>query len=241
MTGKNNDSSITIVAVGPGDSQMLTLRAKQALQKADLVVGFKTVLDVVTPWLENAEVRPMAYRDQEEVLEYAGQQAALGKDCVVCCWGDLNVSARELLLRVKRRVDRVELIPGISSVQMACAKAGISLEDVIFITLHQRKEPVSDMVELVHYLNENQRHVVLLPRPFDLMPAVIAARLIEEGIPGSRPLTVYQRLSLEGEAEWQGSLEECAALTQEFSDLTILVFPIPELHAGREADAKGVI
>ena len=233
MTSKNKDSFITIVAVGPGDSQ--------ALQKADLVVGFKTVLDVVTPWLENAEVRPMAYRDQEEVLEYAGQQAALGKDCVVCCWGDLNVSARELLLRVKRRVDRVELIPGISSVQMACAKAGMSLEDVVFITLHQRKEPVSDMVELVHYLNENQRHVVLLPRPYDLMPAVIASRLIEEGIPNSRPLTVFQRLSLEGETEWHGSVEQCAALTQEFSDLTILVFPIPGLHAGREADAKGVI
>ncbi len=241
MTSKNKDSFITIVAVGPGDSRMLTLRGQQALQKADLVVGFKTVLDVVTPWLENAEVRPMAYRDQEEVLEYAGQQAALGKDCVVCCWGDLNVSARELLLRVKRRVDRVELIPGISSVQMACAKAGMSLEDVVFITLHQRKEPVSDMVELVHYLNENQRHVVLLPRPYDLMPAVIASRLIEEGIPNSRPLTVFQRLSLEGETEWHGSVEQCAALTQEFSDLTILVFPIPGLHAGREADAKGVI
>ena len=234
-------TSITILGVGPGDAQMLTLRGQQALQKADLVVGFKTVLDVVTPWLGDAEVRPMAYRDQEEVLQYAGKQAALGKDCVVCCWGDLNVSARELLLRVKRRVDRVELIPGISSVQMACAKAGISLEDVVFITLHQRKEPVSDLLELVHYLNEDKRHVILLPRPYDLMPAAIASRLVEEGIPGSRPLTIFQRLSLEGESEWQGSLEECAALTQEFSDLTILVFPVPDLHAVKEADAKGVI
>lgn len=241
MTSEGKKTSITIVAVGPGDSRMLTLRGQQALQKADLVVGFKTVLDVVTPWLGDAEVRPMAYRDQEEVLEYTGEQAALGKDCVVCCWGDLNVSARELLLRVKRRVDRLELIPGISSVQMACAKAGISLEDVVFITLHQRKEPVSDLLELVHYLKENQRHVVLLPRPWDLMPAGIAAQLVQEGIPGTRQVTVYQRLTLEGEKEWQGSLEECAALSEEFSDLTILVFPIPELQAGREADARGVI
>lgn len=220
---------------------MLTLQGQQALQKADLVVGFKTVLDVVTPWLAGAEVRPMAYRDQEEVLEYAGNQAALGKDCVVCCWGDLNVSARELLVRVKRRVDRVELIPGISSVQMACARAGISLEDVVFITLHQRKEPVSDLLELVHYLNENKRHVILLPRPWDLMPAGIASQLVSEGIPGSRPLTIYQRLTLEGEEAWHGSLEECASLSREFSDLTIMVFPIPEMQAGREADAQGVI
>ena len=79
--------------------------------------------------------------------------------------------------------------------------------------------------------------MILLPRPYDLMPAAIASRLVEEGIPGSRPLTIFQRLSLEGESEWQGSLEECAALTQEFSDLTILVFPVPDLHAVKEADA----
>ena len=241
MTVEDNQTTITIVAVGPGDSRMLTLRGQEALQKADLVVGFKTVLDVVTPWLGKAEVRPMAYRDQEEVLEYTGQQAALGKDCVVCCWGDLNVSARELLLRVKRRAGRVELIPGISSVQMACARAGISLEDVVFITLHQRKEPVSDLLELVHYLNENKRHIVLLPRPFDLMPAGIASQLIQEGIPGSHPLTIYQRLSLDGEEEWQGTIEECATLSTEFSDLTIMVFPIPEMAAGKESDATGVI
>ena len=74
-----------VVAVGPGSGDMLTLRGREALLNADLVLGFTTVLNVVRPWLENAEVRPMTYRDQEEVLEYAEGQVKEGKRCVVCC------------------------------------------------------------------------------------------------------------------------------------------------------------
>jgi cobalt-precorrin-7 (C5)-methyltransferase len=219
-----NSVSVTVVAVGPGDAQMLTLQGREALEQASLVAGFNTVLEVVRPWLDHAEVCPMTYRNQEEVLDYTIEQARQGRLCVVCCWGDLNVSARELLARVRRRADRVELIPGISSVQVACARAGISFEEALFITLHQRKEADSDLEELAHYLREGRRHIILLPRPWDLMPPAIAGGLLEEGIVAGRPVTIYQRLTLDGEEEWSGTLEECAAISQEFSDLSIMIF-----------------
>jgi cobalt-precorrin-7 (C5)-methyltransferase len=206
---------------------MVTLLGREALANADLVAGFKTVLEVVRPWLDHAEVCPMTYRDQEEVLEYVTGQARGGRTCVVCCWGDFNVSARELLARVRRHADQVELVPGISSVQIACAKAGISMEEALFITLHQRSSPSDDLEEVVHYLQENRRHLILLPRPFDLMPAAIANRLIEAGVPGQRPVNVYQRLTLEDEQIWCGTLQECAISEKEHSDLTVLVFPRP--------------
>ena len=218
---------MTVVGVGPGDPRMVTLLGREALANADLVAGFKTVLEVVRPWLDHAEVCPMTYRDQEEVLEYVTGQARGGRTCVVCCWGDFNVSARELLARVRRHADQVELVPGISSVQIACAKAGISMEEALFITLHQRSSPSDDLEEVVHYLQENRRHLILLPRPFDLMPAAIANRLIEAGVPGQRPVNVYQRLTLEDEQIWCGTLQECAISEKEHSDLTVLVFPRP--------------
>ena len=202
---------------------MLTLQAQRELQHADLVLGFKTVLNVVKPWLADAEVRPMTYRDQEEVLEYAGTQAQQGKRCVVCCWGDLNVSASELLARVRRRAGKVKLVPGISSVQVAMARSGISLEDAVFITLHKRAED-DDLAEAVHYLREGRRHVIMLPRPFDLMPAGIAKGLLDAGISGDLPVKVYQKLSLNDEVRWGGTLKECSELAREFSDLSILVF-----------------
>jgi len=228
--------SVTVVAIGPGDAQMLTLQGREALGQASLVAGFNTVLEVVRPWLDHAEVCPMTYRNQEEVLDYTIAQARQGRPCVVCCWGDLNVSARELLQRVRRRADRVELIPGISSVQVACARAGISLEDVVFITLHQRKETASDLEELVHYLREGRRHIILLPRPWDLMPPAIAGGLLKEGIPAGRPVTIYQRLTMADEEEWSGTLQECAAISSEISDLSIMVF----FQAPGSSDARQV-
>ena len=71
MTSADKKTSITIVAVGPGDPRLLTLRGREALRQADLVVGFKTVLDVVQEWTGDASVRAMSYRDQEQVLEEA--------------------------------------------------------------------------------------------------------------------------------------------------------------------------
>ena len=218
---------MTVVAVGPGDPRMLTMRGRAALEAADLVVGFKTVLDVVAEWCGSAEVRPMSYRDQEEVLEYAAAQVGQGRNCVVCCWGDLNVSAHELLARVYRRAEKVELIPGVSSIQIACARAGIALEESLFITLHRRDGSEPALAELERYLREGLRHIILLPRPFDLMPPAICGDLIAANLPPGRPVTVYQRLTLEGEKAWSGTLQECANLTEEFSDLSIMVFPRP--------------
>ena len=225
---------MTVVSVGPGDPDMMTLQGQKVLSEADLVVGFKTVLDVVRARLGHAEVRPMTYRDQEEVLDYAAGQAREGRRCVVCCWGDLNVSARELLARVRQRADHVELVPGISSVQVACARAGISLEESVFITLHQRKESSSEIEEAAYYLTEGRRHVILFPRPWDLMPPAIADHLLKAGIPGDQPVIIYQKLTLDGEQEWRGKLQECGALTEEFSDLSIMVF----LRGGAGGDSQ---
>ena len=215
---------MTFVAIGPGDPDMLTLQGRQALQDADLVLGFNTVLNVVRPLLDHAEVCPMSYRDQEQVLEYAGEQVRLGRKCVVCCWGDLNVSARELLERVRRRADSVQLVPGISSVQVAMARTGIFLEDSIFLTLHKRADSGSELEELAHYINEGRRHVILLPRPFDLMPAGIANGLLELGVRENVDVRVYQRLTFDDEQCWDGTLAECSGITDEFSDLSIMVF-----------------
>ena len=227
MTTSNTGITMTVVAVGPGDPEFLTVKGREALADADLVAGFKTVLDVVEDYTGDAELCPMAYRDQEAVLDYVQEQAQQGKSCVVCVWGDLNVSAKELLNRVRRRAETVNLVPGVSSVQIACARAGISLEESLFITLHQRWDRGSELGDLVETLQEGRRNVILLPRPFDFMPPAIAANAIADGADPEHPVTVFQRLSLSDEQRWDGTLAECAELPDEFSDLSIMVFPRP--------------
>ena len=166
----------------------------------------------------------MCYRDQEDVLEKLATSAKAGKSCVVCAWGDLNFSSKELLDRVRRRAD-VELIPGISSVQVACARLGLTMETSMFITLHARDGHEEGLRELTEMLERRKRNLIVLPRPFDLMPATIASLLLEEGIAADTPLWTLQRLSLPGESISEYTLESLAQEAAEFSDLTILAFP----------------
>lgn len=224
MSTANQEIPMTIVGVGPGDPEMLSLKGQHTIANADLVVGFKTVLNVIEKWVSTGELCPMSYRDQEEVLDYARGEVAKGRSCVVCAWGDLNVSAKELIDRVRRRATTVTLVPGVSSIQFACSRSGIYMEESLFITLHKRADTGSDLEELLHHLNEGLRNIILLPRPFDLMPSLIAQNLIKEGVPPNRTIMVHQRLSLDGERSWEGSLQDCADSSEEYSDLSIMVF-----------------
>jgi precorrin-6B methylase 1 len=45
-------------------------------------------------------------------------------------------------------------------------------------------------------------------------------------------VVVYQRLTLEGEKAWRGTLVECASVTEEYSDLSIMVFLKPDPEHG---------
>ena len=217
-------TTITIVGVGPGDPELLTLKARDAIRSADYVAGFETVLGPVRHWIRG-EALPMRYRDQEDVLERLAAYAQTGKKCVVCAWGDLNFSAKELLDRVRRRAS-VRLIPGVSSVQIACARLGLTMETSVFVTLHSREGHEQGLQELGDMLLHSRRNLIVLPRPFDLMPAAIASLLIEEGIAADRKVQVLQRLSLPDERISEYTIETLAHEDSEFSDLSILVFPI---------------
>lgn len=161
-------ATVVVVGVGPGDHDLLTLKARAAIEAADYVAGFSTVPEPVATCIRGTALA-MSYRDQEQVLDELAAHARAGKRCVLCVWGDLNFSAGELLARLRRRVE-VELIPGVSSVQVACARLELAMETSLFITLHVRDGHQSGLDELIAALQHGQRDIIALPRPYDLMP-----------------------------------------------------------------------
>ena len=216
-------ATIAVVGVGPGDPEFLTLKGRTAIEEADYVAAFGTVLEPVSRWIRGTSM-PMSYLDQEQVLDELAAHARRGKRCVVCAWGDLNFSAGELIERVRRRAE-VELIPGVSSVQVACARLGLAMEASVFITLHVRDGHEAGLSDLKELLRGGGRHLIVLPRPFDLMPRRIAEELLDAGAPADTPVYVMERLSLPGERIAERGLASLASDDTEWSDLTILVFP----------------
>ncbi len=217
---------VHVVGVGPGDPGFLTLKALRLLQEADLVAGFATVLDVVRPYIRG-EALVLTYRDQEEGLAKVAQAARQGRRCVVCAWGDPSVSAGELVARVRRAHPCVEVVSGVSSLAVACARVGVALEESLFVSLHRRQGGEDAFAELADALRQGRRHVFAFPRPYDLMPPELARRLLALGLEGSRPVLVLERLTLEGERMVALTLDGLAQ-RDDFGDLTVVFFPRPD-------------
>jgi len=215
---------VILVGVGPGDPEYVTARVAKEIADADVVVGFATVLAVVEPLIGGQRI-VLTYRNQEEQLAELARIHATGKRCVVCCYGDLNFSAQELIVRVERHCGKAERIPGISSVQVACARATLAMEETFFFTLHARDGIQIAQNEIVAAAAAGKRNLIILPLPWSFMPPQIATMLLQGGIAGERPIIVYQKLTLPGESETRTSVQQLAEWQDEFSDLSIVVLP----------------
>jgi cobalt-precorrin-7 (C5)-methyltransferase len=213
---------VLLVGVGPGNPDYVTARVAQAITSADVVAGFATVLAVVDQLITGQRM-VLTYRNQEEQLAELARLHVAGKRCVVCCYGDVNFSAQELIARVERHCGVVERIVGISSVQVACAKAALAMEETLFVTLHARGGIEEAQKEIVATAVAEKRNLIILPLPWSFMPQQIAAMLIQGGIAEDREVIVYQKLTLPGESETRTTLRELAEVPEQFSDLSIVV------------------
>jgi cobalt-precorrin-7 (C5)-methyltransferase len=215
---------VILVGVGPGDPEYVTARVAKEIADADVVAGFATVLAVVEPLITGQKL-VLTYRNQEEQLAELALMHKAGKRCVVCCYGDLNFSAQELIARVERHCGKADRIPGISSVQVACARAALAMEETLFFTLHARDGIHAAQDEIVAAAAAGKRNLIILPLPWSFMPPQIATMLLQGGIAGERPIIVYQKLTLPGESETRTTVQKLAEWHDEFSDLSIVVLP----------------
>ena len=203
---------------------------------ADVVAGFARVHAVVEQ-LINGQGIVLTYRNQEEQLAELACMHADGKRCVVCCYGDLNFSAQELIARVERHCGKVERVSGVSSVQIACARAALAMDETLFFTLHAREGILEAQEEIVAAALTGKRNLIILPLPWSFMPPQIGAMLLQRGIEGERPIIVYQKLTLLGESETRTTVQRLAESQDEFSDLSIVVLP-RSLDTSRTIDEK---
>ena len=216
---------IICIGAGPGDAGYLTQRGAQLIRDADVVAGFETVLNVIRDLIsQGAQVVSMAYRDQVAQLDKVAAEHHAGKKCVVVFMGDIHFSGFQYLERVERACGHpVESLPGISSAQILASRAKVCFDETTFITFHRRGDLDPFKRHLVHVL-QDQRNAIVIPCPWDaarsFMPWHIAAYLLEQGIPPSQPVEVWENLT-RVDSEWHGTLEECAQ--HQCSDMSIML------------------
>ncbi|GAB3705982.1 cobalt-precorrin-7 (C(5))-methyltransferase [Halorubrum pallidum] len=187
------DPQVHAVGIGPGNTEFLTRRAGRLLRNADVVVGFETVVDFVADETD-AELITCGYRDEPEALGRFAARVADGARGVAVLMGDPNHSGYQFLGKVEAAVDApVRVVPGISSVQMAASRARTPLEDSVFETLHVRGDLSPALARLRRAVGD--RHLIVIPRPYDWMPEDVAADLVDGGADRALKAIVCERLT----------------------------------------------
>ena len=160
-------NKVYAVGVGPGSSHYVTDIIKNVISKCDVVIGYGYTLKTIEDFLEGKQILEVTMKNQEEAYQkIAGED---GHTILVPFTGDVNFSESEVVDRLIEIFDEVEIIPGISSTQVAASKAKVPTDKSKVITMHISTSIEEKKLELQKALIDGFS-VILVPRPWPKMP-----------------------------------------------------------------------
>ena len=215
------------VGVGPGSPKYVTEIVKEIIQNCDIVIGYKYTLKTIEQFIEGKEIYEITMNDQEK--SYQKILPELGdKTLVIPFTGDVNFSESEVVDRLIEIFGEVEIIPGISSIQVAASRAKVPLDKSKVITMHVTTPIEDKKLELQKALIDGFS-VILVPRPWPkqpdkhFMPSEIAIYLRENNFDTSKmKVHVFEAITTENETNFVGTVKDLEG--KEFSDLSVMVF-----------------
>ena len=222
------------VGVGPGSPRYITDVVKEIILYSDIVVGYKYTLETIERLLANKEVYEITMQNQEGVYQKIAKTLG-AKTLVVPFTGDVNFSESEVVDRLIEIFGNVQIIPGISSIQVAASKARVPLDKSKVITMHVTTSIEEKKIELQKTLLDGYS-VVLVPRPWpkdpskNFMQSEIAFYLKEHGFDTSKmKVHVFEFLTTEKETSFVGTVKDLEG--KQFSDLSVMVFDQTKLES----------
>ncbi len=234
------DGCVTLVGAGPGDPDLLTIRAARALEDADVIVHDRLVgpgvLDRARRDAERIDVgkgRGTAAKSQDEINALLVHLARAGRRVVRLKGGDPFIFGRggEEAGYLRRHGIRVDAVPGITAAIGCAAAAGIPLthrdhvQALTFVTGHGKAgEPEFDWASLAV---GRQTIVVYMGKA---TAGRIAARLIEAGMDRATPAAMIVNGTLSDQRIATGPLSRLGDLARD-----------PDEGPGRDEPALFVI
>ena len=216
-TGERS-GSVVIVGAGPGDPELLTLKAVRALQSADDVLYDDLVLPG-TLALARREARKIAvgkrgYKPsctQEDITAMLVDLARQGRRVVRLKGGDPMIFGRagEEIAALRAAGVPVEVVPGVTTAAAAAASLQVSLTERVrarrlqFITAHAHNGRLPDDLDWKALADPGATTAVYMG--LKTLPP-LAARLIAEGLPLETPAIAIERVSWDGERHVTGTL-----------------------------------
>ena len=219
--------TVYAVGVGPGSPNYVTEIVKKIILDSDFVVGYKYTLNTISNLIQNKEVYEITMDSQEKIYQKINHELG-DRVLVVPFTGDVYFSESEVVDRLIEIFGDVEIIPGISSIQVAASKAKTPLDKSKTITMHITTSIEDKKIEVQKALIDGY-NVILVPRPWPkdpekhFMPSEIAKYLKRNGFDTSKmKVQVFEALTTENETCFDGMVNQLEG--KEFSDLSVMIF-----------------
>lgn len=132
-------NEISIVGMGPGREDMMTLQAVRALEEADVIVGYTVYLQLLDGRFRDKELLSTPMRQETERCEICFGEAQKGKRVALLCSGDAGIyGMASLMYDVGQKYPQIRLkvIPGITAACSGAALLGAPLgQDFCVVSL----------------------------------------------------------------------------------------------------------
>ncbi|KAH0466560.1 hypothetical protein IEQ34_003798 [Dendrobium chrysotoxum] len=203
--GGGRPGSVVLVGTGPGDPELLTLKAVWAIERADLILYDRLVSnDVLSLVRGNARLlyvgKTAGYhsRTQEEIHELLLNFAEAGANVVRLKGGDPLVFGRggEEMDFLQQQGIEVKVIPGITSASGIAAELGIPLthrgiaNSVRFLTGHSRNGGTDPLYVAEHAADPESTLVIYMG--LSTLPG-LASKLMKHGLSPKTPAVAVER------------------------------------------------
>ena len=206
---------IYIIGIGPGAAEYLTKKAIDTVKASDYTVGSTRAIELFDD-VQNK----IAFNVKEllDKLNEGVQLACDGNTVSILSTGDPGFSGvLNTVLRISNEKefpkDNIEVIPGISSLQLAAAKCHIQWDNPNVMTFNGR-ENIDDILPVI---NNGKTTIALPSRKVKDM----AQFLLDNGVEEDRKVIVCERLSYPDENIVESTLKEIAQ--SEFTYMCIMV------------------
>ena len=244
---------VSLVGAGPGDPELLTLRAARALREADVIVYDKLVDPSVLDYARRDARRIYVGKSkgdhtlrQPEINALLIAEAKAGRHVVRLKGGDPFVFGRggeEMDALVAAQV-RVDVVPGITAATGCAAYAGFPLthrdhaSSVTFVSGHSRDALAKDgIAELDWQALANSRQTIVVYMGSSVA-GEIAGKLIGAGLSSTTSIAIIENGTRWDQRVVKGELSHVAELVRDHGIAAPALLVIGEVTRAAEAGVR---
>lgn len=205
-------NNVAIIGCGPGALSYMTLMGLKRIQEADVIVGSRRLLSLFSEVRAEKLLLGKNYRALLTKIE----RLSVRKKVVVLVSGDPGFFSYARLVVTRLGKENCDIIPGISSVQLAFASIGLHWSDAHFVSLHGRKAELDNLAGIIKTHDK-----VAVLNDAAISPKIVCHALQKGGVKGKK-VYLCENLSLDNESIKEYDL---ASLAKVHSDnMNVMVF-----------------